>query len=163
MEPLPPSEPSSVEVTSESRESTYPEESSTSSTSEPGKGLTHTSKRLVPPEPSEPLQNAIDAAVGRPMVQKVVTVQDIPPGVKTNIDKKVVLTAMASTNVPDSDQDLSSSTEQLIPIPYQSFYRMGYYGKLTYDWLRESYAKTIYHMNQYFQYHEPKPQYPFYF
>ena len=56
---------------------------------------------------------------------------------KTNIDKKVALIAMASTNVSDYEQDESSSTEQLIPIPYQSFYSdktLRYYGSLSSWW-----------------------------
>ena len=61
MEPLPPSEPSSVEVISENRESTRPEESLTSSTSETSEGLTHTLENVEPLPPSEPsLKDALD-------------------------------------------------------------------------------------------------------
>eukprot|EP00944_MAST-04C_sp_MAST-4C-sp1_P007840 g7840.t1 len=61
MEPLPPSEPSSVEVISENRESTRPEESLTSSTSETKEGTTHTSEKVEPSPPSEPsLEHALD-------------------------------------------------------------------------------------------------------
>ncbi len=61
MEPLPPSEPFSVEVISENRESTRPEESSTSSTSETSEGLTHTLENMEPSPPSEPsLEHALD-------------------------------------------------------------------------------------------------------
>ena len=130
-----------------------------------GEGLPPTVKIVEPSKPSEPLQNTMDISVDTSTVQKVQTVQDIQSGVETKskVDDQdgIVSASIDSTTVPIANQEESSAREQLLPIPYQSFYigkGLIYSGRLRRDVLSERYAITIARMNQYFQYHEPTNQ-----
>ena len=84
---------------------------------------------------------------------KVQTVQDIQSGVETKskVDDQdgIVSASIDSTTVPIANQEESSAREQLLPIPYQSFYigkGLIYSGRLRRDVLSQRYAITDNHL-----------------